>query len=94
MANKTGKGGFGENPQNINRNGNVIKSAEFRRLFEAKMSLEELVGKLAELVNKGDRHAVFYSLDRFFGKAKETKEIDVPTGIEITIKGERAGEKN
>lgn len=89
MANLTGKGGFGENPQNINRAGHTRPNSQFQKLFEKKMPLEDLVSKLADLVKGGDKQAVFYSLDRFFGKAKETKEIDLPQGIEITIKGER-----
>jgi len=87
--NPTGKGGFKDHPELINKKGNVSRSEEFRQLFKKHMSEEELLKCLEELCAKGDKHAITYTVDRFFGKTKETIEHELPEEIHITIKGDR-----
>jgi hypothetical protein len=83
------KGGFQDNPQNINRKGAPKKNSQFCDQFLKKMSGEKLINYLIKHIEGGSEKAVFYTIDRVYGKIKEQIDVEVPAGIEITIKGER-----
>lgn len=72
--------------QSGNPAGRPKKGQTFTDALEAKLDKDELAGKLADLVNKGDLAAIKYCYDRLDGRPVETVNSNVtqaPTVIEI-----------
>jgi len=93
------KGGFGDNPQNINRNGRPPKGQSLtdilREHAEKKdvgsgedkiLRGEAIAQKLWQMALNGDIQAIKYMYDRLDGRARELHEIShvEPTPIVVT----------
>ena len=87
--NATGKGGFGEQPQYINRNGRPPKDQSVTDLLRETVNKQDLVDKLVEIaVEKGDIQALKYAIDRMDGKPTETVHNlmqQLPDVIEVDL---------
>jgi len=81
MANAKGKGGFGENPQNINKAGKpkgiqqipdiLRKIGEEEGTQDGKSKLDVIMYKVYQYALEGKPWAVQFIADRTEGKAKE-----------------------
>lgn len=90
MANKTGKGGFKDNPQNINRKGRSKKGKTLTDILarhgrkrdvkdgEKNISRKEaLAKKLWAMALSGDITAIRYIYDRIDGKPDQYHQLDM-----------------
>ena len=96
-GNHTGKGGFGDNPQNINRGGRP--KDPFSGIIEAKLQeargdktrAEAICEQIVAAAEGGERWAIEYLYDRFAGKPRQSLEvagdIERPIGIQIVRYG-------
>ena len=98
MSNRA-KGGFGDNPQNINRAGRPPKGQALTDILREQAEREDVDGKdgkmsrrdaiaqkLWQMALSGDIHAIKYMYDRLDGRARELHEIShvEPTPIVVT----------
>ena len=83
------KGGFSDNPQNINRKGRPKKRQSVTELLDETVDKHTLVQKLIELATeKDDIAALRYAIDRLDGKPTETVHNlnqQLPDVIEIDL---------
>ena len=93
MANRGGKGGFGDHPENINRGGRPkdpfsgIIEAKLAEAREDRTRAEIICEQIVGAAENGERWAIEYLYDRFAGKPRQSLEvagdIDRPVGIQI-----------
>ena len=87
--NATGKGGFGDQPQYINRDGRPKKGESVTDLLRETVDKQALVDKLVEIaIEKGDIQALKYAIDRMDGKPTETVHNlmqNLPDVIEVDL---------
>ena len=92
--NATGKGGFGDNPQN-RRNGRPPKEQALTDVLRSKIDKDAVAEKLIEMAMvKGDISALKYVFDRVDGKPTETHrnenmnyevtEVEIPVESKTT----------
>lgn len=77
--NASGKGGFGDHPEHINRNGAPKKEDSYTQALREKLEPEELAEKLKWHIEQGSLAALKYAIDRFDGKPRETLETIIET---------------
>ena len=87
--NDTGKGGFGDNPDHINRNGRPLKEESLTHALGEEFTPEELAVKLRWFIfQKNDFNALKYVYDRREGKPRETVHTmieNLPDVIEVDL---------
>jgi len=92
--NKTGRGGFKDNPHHINKAGRPdgISLTDLLKQYLDEKDADDitrkikLIKKVYELaIEKGDTTMIRYTFDRLDGKPTEKKEISGPDGQPIAI---------
>lgn len=89
MPNPTGKGGFGDHPELINRGGRPKDTFTpiLQEKYADEAAVRALVEKLHEMALAGNMQAMAYVMDRFLGKPRQAMEVsgDVNTAVGLTI---------
>jgi hypothetical protein len=91
--NPTGKGGFKEHPELINKGGRPkdVFTPLLAKKYADTVCAQEVVDKLHELAADGNMTAIAYIVDRFLGKPRQAVEVsggDEPVGLIFVNPGE------
>ena len=96
-GNPTGRGGFADNPQNINRSGRpkdpftTIIQDKLAEAREGRTRADIICEQIVAAAETGERWAIEYLYDRFAGKARQSLEVagdlERPIGIAIVRHG-------
>ena len=92
ITNKTGKGGFGDNSQNINKKGrprtgqaltDIMREVLEEELPSGKLRKEALVRKVLELAYEGNESMIRMAWGYLEGMPTQRQEVTIPLPIEI-----------